>query len=56
MHGFANPEEKAHGDSYEKFAAGLAAMNESFPGTWGAVCEFHWPGTTGGGALEVFER
>ena len=26
-------------------------MNESFPGTWGAVCEFHWPGDDRRGAL-----
>lgn len=43
VHGFANPEETAQ-RSYEKFAAGLAKVSESFPGTWGAVCEFHWPG------------
>lgn len=50
VHGFANPEQKAH-ESYEKFAAGLTAVSESFPDAWGAVCEFHWPGDDKRGPL-----
>jgi pimeloyl-ACP methyl ester carboxylesterase len=47
VHGFANSPKKAHA-SYEKFIARLSAEDESFPGTWGAVCEFHWPGDYSG--------
>lgn len=54
VHGFANPEETAQ-DSYEKFAAGLTKVSESFPGTWGAVCEFHWPGDDIRGPLKSKE-
>jgi hypothetical protein len=50
VHGFANPEETAV-ESYDKFAAGLTAVKESFPGDWGAVCEFHWPGDDNRGSL-----
>lgn len=50
VHGFANPEDKAQG-SYKKFVDGLTAVNDSFPGAWGAICEFHWPGDDRRGAL-----
>jgi pimeloyl-ACP methyl ester carboxylesterase len=50
VHGFATPAEKAR-ESYEKFAAKLTAVSESFPGTWGVVCEFHWPGDDSRGRL-----
>jgi Alpha/beta hydrolase of unknown function (DUF900) len=43
VHGFANSMKKAHA-SYEKFISRVREENESFPGTWGAMCEFHWPG------------
>ena len=52
VHGFANPEETAI-KSYEKFAAHLTAVKESFPGGWGAVCEFHWPGDDDRGSLRA---
>lgn len=50
VHGFANPEETAT-ESFEKFAADLTAVKESFPGDWGAVCEFHWPGDDDRGSV-----
>lgn len=55
VHGFANPEETAR-ESYEKFAAGLTAVKESFPGDWGAICEFHWPGDDIRGKLRSLEN
>jgi hypothetical protein len=50
VHGYATPQEEAH-SSYEKFIDSLMAVSESFPGTWGAVCEFHWPGDDPRGEL-----
>lgn len=50
VHGFANTEDQAH-SAYEKFITGLMSESDSFPASWGAVCEFHWPGDYPGSSL-----